>query len=384
MSIQSLRQDISYYQVTESLNAQLQSIAGRMQAHLPELDRVSFALFDEDQNSLKTYADSAFWNLQQAHNEASMKELPVLTRCALLGTHRIIDDLTQLPSNKHIEMLLEYGYRSSAAIPCYENEQFKGFIFLNSRRLNVFSDQVVSDLAPYLDMIKFCVMSENQIVHRIVDSAREILNEANVCPSDFIAHKERIAYYTRVIASHIAENYDFDDETVEHLSLFAQFHDLGKVRLPEHLVGQHQPLATDVRNQLHCYVQHGLDIVDEILEKLGYPQHPSVVLLTEIMAHHKEFLDGSGYPNGLSGSDIPISARIVAVANVFDALTVHRPHRQAWSIPLAILEMEKMVNRGQLDRQCVDALREHQSEISTERERYPECDPSQLNSVSPP
>ncbi len=375
MSIQSLHGDISYYQVTESLNEQLQSIKGRMQAHLPELDRVSFALFDEQKNMLKTYADSAFWNLRQAHNEASMKELPALTRCALQRQNRIIDDLTKLPSTTYIDMLLEHGYRSSAAIPCYDNEEFRGFVFLNSRSVNVFSEYVIETLDPYLNMIKFCVMSENQIVHRIIDAARDIIEKTNLCMKDSAAHKERIGYYTRLIASHIAGEHDFDDETVEHLSLFAQFHDLGKVRLPEHLVCKHDVLEGDELKQVHGYVQHGMDIVDEILENLGYPQHPSIVLLTDIMAYHQEYLDGSGYPNGLSGAQIPISARIVAVANVFDALTAHRPYRQAWSIPHAMLEMEKMVNLGKLDRQCVNALREYQSEISAEREQYPECDP---------
>ncbi len=375
MSMQSLPSDISYYQVTESLNEQLQRIKGRMQVHLPELDRVSFALFDEQKNLLKTYADSAFWNLQQAHNEAPMKELPALTRCALLGQNRIIDDLTQLPLTKHIEMLLAYGYRSSAAIPCYENDQFSGFIFLNSRSLHVFSEPVMERLRPYLDMIKFCIMSEHEIVHRIAEAAKAIVNGTNLALKDSLAHKERVAFYTKLIASHIANEYQFDDETVEHLTLFAQFHDIGKVRLPEHLICKHSSLDGDERLQIRCYVQHGIDIVDEILSSLGYPQHPSVSLLTDIMTYHQEFLDGSGYPRGVAGEHIPISARIITTANIFDALTAHRPYRQAWSIPHAMLEMEKMVNQGKLDRCCVDALREYQNEISAERDKYPEYDP---------
>lgn len=59
------------------------------------------------------------------------------------------------------------------------------------------------------------------------------------------------------------------------------------------------------------------------------------------MAYHHEFLDGSGYPFGLVSDQIPIPARIIAVANIFDALTAHRPYKQAQSIPHALLELEK-------------------------------------------
>ncbi|WP_456295780.1 HD domain-containing protein [Vibrio sp. AK197] len=375
MNTQYLPSELSYYQMADSLNTQLQRLKSRMQAHLPELDRVSFALFDQQHKVLKTYADSAFWSLRQAHYEAPMNELPALMHCALQKENRIIDDLASLPSSKHVEMLLSYGYRSSAAIPCYEKDCFKGFIFLNSRTVNVFSEHSIELLMPYINMIKFSVVSENDIVHLIASTARQLFDEANLGLKDSQAHKERIGYYTKLIASYIADDYGFDDETVEHLSLFAQFHDIGKVRLPEQLICQHCQLDEVERAQMRDYIQHGMDIVDDILDSFGFPQHPSIMLLTEIMAYHQEYLDGSGYPKGLCGEQIPISARIVTTANVFDALTAHRPYRQAWSIPHAMLELEKMVNQGKLDRQCVNALREHQYDISVERDKYPEYDP---------
>ncbi|BCZ99580.1 hypothetical protein V130003_05630 [Vibrio cholerae] len=93
------------------------------------------------------------------------------------------------------------------------------------------------------------------------------------------------------------------------------------------------------------------------------------------MAYHHEFLDGSGYPFGLVSDQIPIPARIIAVANIFDALTAHRPYKQAQSIPHALLELEKMVSDGKLDRHCVNALRENQEELKEIVARFPEQDP---------
>jgi putative two-component system response regulator len=75
----------------------------------------------------------------------------------------------------------------------------------------------------------------------------------------------------------------------------------------------------------------------------------------QIALHHHERWDGQGYPHGLNGSDIPLVARIVAVADSFDALTHPRPYKEAWSIPEALAELQR--ERGwQFDPDVVDAL----------------------------
>ncbi len=86
-------------------------------------------------------------------------------------------------------------------------------------------------------------------------------------------------------------------------------------------------------------------------------------------------MDGSGYPFGLVSDQITIPARIIAVANIFDALTAHRPYKQAQSIPHALLELEKIVSDGKLDRHCVNTLRENQEELKKIVASFPEQDP---------
>jgi HD-GYP domain-containing protein (c-di-GMP phosphodiesterase class II) len=90
------------------------------------------------------------------------------------------------------------------------------------------------------------------------------------------------------------------------------------------------------------------------------------------MTYQHENLNGSGYPYGLEDIDIPIAAKIVAVANVFDVMTTHHPYRQAWSIPYALLELEKLVYQGLLSRECVNALRDHQDYLKQIIHKYPE------------
>jgi HD-GYP domain-containing protein (c-di-GMP phosphodiesterase class II) len=79
---------------------------------------------------------------------------------------------------------------------------------------------------------------------------------------------------------------------------------------------------------------------------------------------HHEFLDGSGYPRGLKGDDIPIEARVVTVADVFDALTAYRHYKAMWSNERAFDELRGMADGGKIDSHCVDALLDSVTEIN--------------------
>ncbi|WP_070965402.1 HD-GYP domain-containing protein [Vibrio sonorensis] len=375
MEFTQYQQGITFYHHAESLNEQMHSIQGRMQAHVADLDRVSFALYDSDADMLRTYADSTFLSLEKAHYEAPLDSLPTLKKCVESKQPRILSSLTHIPPSRHVSMLIESGFRSSAAIPCFRDSDFIGFVFLNSYRESAFDIEIIHDLKPYIDMVAFSVISECQIVWSISHYAEQVQKLAPCYHKESQAHKERVSAYTRIIANHVAYLHGFDDETIEHLSMFAQFHDLGKTRLPVTLLCKESPLTTQEVVAMQSHIGHGLDIIDEALARLGHPQHPCIQLLSEIMAHHHEFMDGSGYPNHLRGEEIPIAARIVAVANVFDAMTTHKPYRQACDVPHALLEMEKMVNQGKLDRECVNALREAQSDVEALLIKYPEFDP---------
>ena len=89
---------------------------------------------------------------------------------------------------------------------------------------------------------------------------------------------------------------------------------------------------------------------------------PHMSMLSHIIRNHHEKLDGSGYPDGLKGAEIPIEARIVAVADIFDALTSKRPYKKAWSNDAAFCELEKQAN-FKLDPDCVAALCNNQDKI---------------------
>jgi diguanylate cyclase (GGDEF)-like protein/putative nucleotidyltransferase with HDIG domain len=124
-------------------------------------------------------------------------------------------------------------------------------------------------------------------------------------------HIQRVQKYSRAIA----EAMGLDDQQINAIATAALLHDIGKLAIPEYILSKHGPLTADEMDKMRKHPQLGADIISNI--KFPYPVADS------ILAHH-EYYDGTGYPNGIKGEDIPLGARVLAVADVFDAYTSDR------------------------------------------------------------
>lgn len=113
-------------------------------------------------------------------------------------------------------------------------------------------------------------------------------------------------------------------------------------------------------------------MIDSIVDDLGVGALPNQVILTNIVELHHEALDGSGYPHGLRGEQIPLEARVVGVADVYDALTSRRSHKPAWGQAEALTEVQRMAVEGILDPRCVEVLVHAADEAADIRTRYPD------------
>ena len=119
----------------------------------------------------------------------------------------------------------------------------------------------------------------------------------------------------------------------------------------------------------HC--TKGLEIINSMLIEFDLNNLAFIDLLRNIVYYHQEHIDGSGYPDGLKGEAIPIEARIVTTADVFDALTSNRPYKQAWNNDRAFSELEQLAG-SHLDPHCVTAMREHRSEVEQFQQQFRE------------
>ncbi len=167
-------------------------------------------------------------------------------------------------------------------------------------------------------------------------------------------HSERVERYASLIATRLG----LDTEQALHVRAAAVLHDIGKIGVPDSLLNKPGPLT----DREYARVMEHPVIGERILRHLLYDGHP---ILRAVRSHH-EWVDGSGRPDGLVGEEIPLAARLLAVADAFDAMTSARPYRAPLPPAIALAELEK--NAGsQFDAQCVEALCEAYAASATSR-----------------
>jgi HD-GYP domain-containing protein (c-di-GMP phosphodiesterase class II) len=120
------------------------------------------------------------------------------------------------------------------------------------------------------------------------------------------------------------------------------------------------------------HVELGSMMIERLVRDFNLATVAGIGILRNVVSGHHEFLDGSGYPKGLKAEQIPLEARIVTVADIFDALTSKRTYKDAWDVGEAFAELDQMVAGGKLDADCVRALREGSADIVRIISRYNE------------
>jgi PAS domain S-box-containing protein/putative nucleotidyltransferase with HDIG domain len=149
-------------------------------------------------------------------------------------------------------------------------------------------------------------------------------------------------------AAQLAEELGLEEEEVTLIRQAAPLHDVGKIGVPDRILLKQGKLTSGEVELMKQHTLLGARI-------LGNSKSPALQLATEISLTHHEWWDGSGYPAGLEGKDIPFPGRIVAIVDVFDALTHPRPYKPAWPVAQAVAEIQSLAGQ-QFDPAVVDAF----------------------------
>lgn len=168
----------------------------------------------------------------------------------------------------------------------------------------------------------------------------DILIELFICLSQHIdaliannhSHSSRVANHVMTIAKHMG----MSEQEIYNAFWASLFHDIGKIGIPDEVLVKEGPLSYEEWMIIKLHPTVGANIVNMI---------SSLSEISPIIRAHQEKYDGSGYPKGLSGEEIPLAARILAVADAYDAITNDRVYRPARSIEEGISELTLMKNQ---------------------------------------
>lgn len=158
------------------------------------------------------------------------------------------------------------------------------------------------------------------------------------------SHNYRIGHYAAIIGRAMG----LSPAECDLLKQAAVLHDVGKIAVPDSILHKPGPLTREERQEMELHVHYGAQI-------LADSQHPLVQLAHSIALTHHEAWDGTGYPRGIQGPEIPLEGRIVAVCDVFDALLSKRPYKDSWPEQEAVREILRL-SGTRFDPRVVDAL----------------------------
>ena len=156
-------------------------------------------------------------------------------------------------------------------------------------------------------------------------------------------HIQRVKGYTKILAEHFSEmypEYELTEDKIKNIVDASALHDLGKIAIPDKILLKPGKLTKEEFEEMKTHTLQGCEILDSMHVDLDLDMRKTSY---DIIRSHHEKYDGNGYPDGLKGDDIPISAQLVSLADVYDALVSKRCYKDAYALDEAF----DMINRGE-------------------------------------
>lgn len=253
----------------------------------------------------------------------------------------LFDDLPAWLNNHHSEIITHLrlaGLQSALFYPF--PQQSDAILLFASERLNAFSKEEHQLLLNVCGQLQHA-FEKTELVEKLVISAVSGLSKlAESRDPETGDHLVRMALYSVAIAETLrtfpAHQTHIDERYIRDLHRFAPMHDIGKVGIADQILLKPGRLTPEERQDMELHPAIGGNVLRRCEEQLNASGHSLFQMGIDIAEGHHEKWNGEGYPHGWKGLEIPLSARIVAVADVFDALTSKRPYKDAWPVEKAV------------------------------------------------
>lgn len=368
-----------HHDALEQLNNQLTLTDKLVAAHrslsqvYPFIVRIAVTLYDAKTTVLKTYINSSGDENPLEHYQAPIDDAPSLKKLLDKGMPRVINNMLTFndDGHEHTSRIGRQGYAASYTLPMFNDGVFFGFIFFNSSKKDVFTEHVLSQIDVYGHMISLMVINEFSTIKTLTAAVKTTGHITHCRDPETGSHLDRMSRYSLIIANAIAEKYNLSDEYIEHVFMFSPLHDIGKIAIPDEVLLSSGRLGESDMQVMKTHSRKGREMIDDLVINFGLQNIEHVDVLRNIAEYHHEAVNGTGYPDGKKMDEIPLEARIVAVADVFDALTSRRPYKEAWTNELAISKLKELSGE-KLDKDCVAALLNNIEEVERIQKQFSE------------
>ena len=228
--------------------------------------------------------------------------------------------------------------------------------------------QMAADTAEQMRSIRHYSEATSQMQNGLIITMADMVESRD---SDTGAHVQKTAAYVRIILDGLKrKGYYAGKLTPKYMSdveMSAPLHDVGKINIPDAILNKPGKLEKDEFEIMKTHTTAGKEIMERAINKVKGGSYLKEA--RNMAAYHHERWDGKGYPEGLHGEGIPLSARIMAVADVFDALVSPRVYKPAFPMEKAIEILEEGAGK-QFDPKCVEVFLEALKEVKLVMERY--------------
>lgn len=312
---------------------------------LMDIDRIGIAFVDYRKNKIiaeygvATYDQIKIGPGFEVSTEKTSLKKQLKTPMSLINND-IPASVEKKPHSVSLNLIAAEGIKSNMIIPLVTNNVVFGFIFISSSKLNHFTDENLKFASKIIYEISGALNRSyllKVVLSKMTTTFAKLVDRKDNETGDHIL---RMVSYSKIIAEGLRKmdigTHPVDRRMILEIERNASVHDIGKVGIPDKILKKPGKLTPEEWQIMKTHVMIGGEIFADLRRDLGLFEADFYKVPEEIVKFHHEKFDGSGYPYRLSGSEIPLVARIVALGDVFDALTSERAYKKAFSFEKAL------------------------------------------------
>lgn len=310
-----------------------------------KVDRLGIAFVDyENKKFVTEYGIANYDNLaidigyNEFFNKSSLAELLITKKGKI--SNNLAEELIKRPNSRALHSIISEGILSNMMIPLVKRNKVIAIMFLSSKKSDYFkhrhlvlAEKVSTEIVELIDK---SYLMRNTFV-KLTNTFAELVDKRD---DETGGHLERMTLYSTIIAKDLlnnknTHNYEISKSFVLEIERNAAIHDIGKVATPDNILKKPGKLTDEEWDIMRNHATVGGEIFKNLRDEFKNFDGNYFKIAEEIAMSHHEKWDGSGYPNGLTKENIPLAARIIAIADVFDALTSKRVYKKAFTFEKA-------------------------------------------------